>query len=156
MWRSGEGRAGGAPPGARSAVLCLPLRQHRVLLFLRQLAVLVAEEPEPGSLRRVLAARIAAAHVELAATQLAHAVADAAAARRGQRGGDVVSEYPGETSSEQIEGMGGWSGHRAQIRCGGDGRNRLRTDEINDSYSEPHRTGRFPPLLPDFNRARDS
>src|SRR5512132_48529 len=57
-------------PGPRSRLRLLPrpLRQRRVLLLLRQLAVLIAEVPEPRSLRLVLAARITAAHVGADAT----------------------------------------------------------------------------------------
>src|SRR4051812_22824610 len=44
---------------------------------LRKLQVLLAEEPEPGSLRPVLAPGISAAHVELAALQLARGTAGA-------------------------------------------------------------------------------
>jgi len=50
------------------AVLLRPLRHHLFLLLLRELQMLLAEEPEPRSLRAVLAAWKAAAHVSFQST----------------------------------------------------------------------------------------
>src|SRR5438874_13315674 len=44
-----------------------PLRQHLILLLLRELEMLLAEKAEPRPLRPVLAPRVAAAHAALGA-----------------------------------------------------------------------------------------
>jgi hypothetical protein len=98
-------------------VLLRPLRQYLVLLLLRELEMLLAEEPEPRPLRPVLAAGIAAAHVALQTTATATWSSAVAlpSCRCGQCGGDMFGEKLGEVVDENIEGMRGASGHMTAL-----------------------------------------
>ncbi len=117
--RSDEcGKAGSPAQGEttiHSLVLLRPLRQHLILLLPRQLQVLLAEEPEPRSLRPVRAAWIAAAHVSFQSTS-ATATRSSAVAWRASRyqGGDTISEDLGEFLNEHVDWMRGVFGHK---RC---------------------------------------
>src|SRR5712664_1611076 len=102
-----------------SPSLLRPLRQRRLLLLLRQLHVLLTEEAEPRSLRSVLAARVAAAHVAFL-TAVASATGSSPVARRPSRdrGDDTISEHLREALNQGVE-LRGASGHRSQLFCNG-------------------------------------
>src|SRR6267143_3980638 len=98
-----EYNGGPSEPG----VLRSLLRQCRLLL-LRQLQVLLAEEPEPRPLRPVLAARVAAAHVALqsmSATATGSGAVTWGPTR--QRSSDAVSEHFCEALNQGIEWVRG-------------------------------------------------
>src|SRR5712692_7277835 len=91
-----------AMPGL--GVLLRPFRQHLILLLPRQLQMLLAEEPEPRSLRSVLAARVAAAHVAFPTTSATATRSSAVAWRPArQRGSDAIREHLREALNEQVE-----------------------------------------------------
>src|SRR5260370_17048734 len=98
-------------------VLRGPLLQRRVLGHLRQLQVLLAEEPEPRALRLVLAARVAAAHVKLAPAQFGTGTGtwrttwSAAWSGGRYRSSHAIGNDFSEATGEQVERMGGRSGH---------------------------------------------
>ena len=102
-----------AAPGNwdRLGVLLRRFRQHFILLLLRELEVLLAEEAEPRSLRPVLAAWVAAAHISLEAAGLPGNPVAPPRARCGQCGGHMFGEKLGEVVDENIERMRGASGH---------------------------------------------
>ena len=93
-------------------ILLGPLHQHLILLLLRQLQVLLAEEPEPWTLRAVLAARIAAAHVSLGA---ARSPGNSIAAGFRQRGRDSIGEHLREAINQGIEWVRRAFGHMALL-----------------------------------------
>src|SRR5205823_4364151 len=86
-------------------------RQHLILLLLWELQVLLAEEAEPRTLRPVLAAGIAAAHVALETARLPGNSVALPEARCGQCRSDMFGEKLGEVVNENIEGMRGAFGH---------------------------------------------
>src|SRR3981189_575376 len=89
----------------RLCVLLRPLCQHLILLLLRQLQVLLAEESEARALRPGLPARVAAAHIALEAPGLPRNPVVLPGARCGQCGRDMFGEKLGEMVNENIEWM---------------------------------------------------
>jgi hypothetical protein len=86
-----------------SSSLLRPLRQRGFLLLLRQLQVLLTEKAEPRSLRSVLAARVAAAHVAFP-TPLGTATGSSPVAMRSSRyrGADTINEHLGEALNQGV------------------------------------------------------
>src|SRR5882724_6595789 len=101
--RLGEARGPPVGHGACSGfcVLRRRLRERGELLRLGQLAMLLTHEPEPWPLRSVLAARVAAAHVQLATAQLARSCT-VAQSSAGQRGRDAVGKKLGKAVNERV------------------------------------------------------
>src|SRR5882672_8911265 len=93
------------------ALLC-PLCQNLILLLLRELEVLLAEEPEPRSLRAILAAWVAAAHVPLEAAGFP---GNPVAAGLRQRSRDSLGEHLRKAINQGIEWVRGASGHMAPL-----------------------------------------
>src|SRR5437762_12800935 len=86
-------------------VLLSPLRQGCVLLLLRELEMLFAEEPEPGPLRSVLAAGIVAAHVELTTAEFVRDTipGNTSSRRRRENGRDAFSEELGKAIDQHVK-----------------------------------------------------
>src|SRR5882672_12077795 len=93
------------------ALLC-PLCQNLILLLLRELEVLLAEEPEPRSLRAILAAWVATAHVPLEAAGFP---GNPVAAGLRQRSRDSLGEHLRKAINQGIEWVRGASGHMAPL-----------------------------------------
>jgi hypothetical protein len=92
-------------------VLLRPLRQCRVLLLLRELEMLLAEESEPRALRLVLAAWVAASHVALDPGSGSPAGNRAIAPRGGESGHDSLREQLREAVYEHIKRVRRAFGH---------------------------------------------
>ena len=90
-----------------------PFSECRVLLFLRQLEMFLAEEPESGSFRPVLATRVVAAHVDFTAAQFASYAISATASSSGnsESRGDALRENLSKPVDQRIEWVGRTSGH---------------------------------------------
>src|SRR5262249_43145375 len=99
--------------GAPLSVPLGPLPQRGVLLLLRKLQMFLAEEPESRSFRPVLATRVMAAHVELAAAELARDSISgvASTSRRSEHCGNALREEVRESLDQGIEWVGRPSGH---------------------------------------------
>src|SRR5581483_3359119 len=91
--------------------LLRPFRQHFVLLLLRELEMLRAEETEAWPFRPVLASRIAAAHIALQSSSRAASCRPVLRQRRG----DPLCEQLREPFHENVEWMRGASGHRSRL-----------------------------------------
>ena len=104
--------------GAALGVPLGPLRQRGVLLLLRKLQMFLAEEPEPRPFRPVLATRVVAAHVELAAAQLARDPISSVSStgRHSEDGGHALCEEVRESLDQGIEWVGRPSGHDSTYR----------------------------------------
>src|SRR5438874_9357452 len=89
-----------------------PLRQHLILLLLRELEMLLAEKAEPRPLRPVLAPRVAAAHVALGAPG---SPGNPIAAGLRQRGRNSTGENLGEVFSKSVEWVRRTPGHISSL-----------------------------------------
>jgi len=78
----------------------------------------LAEEPEPRPFRPVLATLVVAAHVELAAPQLARDPISSVAStsRYSEHRGNALCEEVGESFDQGIEWVGRPSGHDTRYR----------------------------------------
>src|SRR6267378_2324509 len=101
---------------SRTSVPRRPFRQQLILLLLRQLQVLLAEEPEPRTLRAILTAGITAAHVPLEAAGFPD---NAVAASPRQSGRDSPGENLRETINQGIEWVRRAFGHMAHYSKSG-------------------------------------
>src|SRR6267378_6809784 len=97
---------------SRTSVPRRPFRQQLILLLLRQLQVLLAEEPEPRTLRAILTAGITAAHVPLEAAGFPD---NAVAASPRQSGRDSLGEHLRETINQGIEWVRRAFGHMVPL-----------------------------------------